>query len=93
MGTPPAPSSLGQSDEAQLILSPPGLSILLGTVWGVMWVCVPSSRPVHRHGGCAAPDPTGRALWDFPVHGGHIAVWYPAVPASVAHPHAGKTPS
>lgn len=26
----------------------------------------------------------------FPVHGGQDAVWYPAVPASIAHPHAGQ---
>nr|XP_035161767.1 anion exchange protein 3 isoform X4 [Callithrix jacchus] len=48
---------------------------------------------VHRHGGCAASDPVGCALWDLPVHGGHIPVWHPAVPASVAHSHAGKAPS
>lgn len=58
---------------------------------------VSSSRLVHHHGGVSSPSPglsivmglcyvgspTGRALWDFPVHGGHIAVWYPAVPASL----------
>ncbi|XP_035161767.2 anion exchange protein 3 isoform X4 [Callithrix jacchus] len=48
---------------------------------------------VHCHGGCAASDPVGCALWDLPVHGGHIPVWHPAVPASVAHSHAGKAPS
>ncbi|XP_017390783.1 anion exchange protein 3 isoform X4 [Cebus imitator] len=48
---------------------------------------------VHRHGGRAASDPIGCALWDLPVHGGHIPVWYPAVPASVAHSHACKAPS
>lgn len=56
-------------------------------------LCVTSSRPVYRHGSCAAQDPIGRALRDFPVHGSHITVWYPIVPASAAHFHASQASS